>query len=110
MIRIVCGLRCSQLDTEPKEVGRTNWVGKVHFGGTNFKELGVGIGWWWVYGLMIILCVIGDGNKMFLWSDVWIRDGALCVRYTRLFELTKTKKVFVCDMAFLGWRLDGDGW
>lgn len=52
---------------------------------------------------------MGDGTYTYFWSDRWLGEDALGVRFRRLFELSVNKWVLVSHMARLGWG-GGGGW
>lgn len=52
---------------------------------------------------------MGDGTYTYFWSDRWLGEDALGVRFRRLFELSVNKWVLVSHMARLGWGGGGGG-
>ncbi|PNX88548.1 receptor-like kinase [Trifolium pratense] len=53
---------------------------------------------------------VGDGSDTLFWTDSWLGDSALCVRFGRLFELTENKSATVAEMSLLGWGVGGQEW
>jgi len=48
---------------------------------------------------------VGDGV-----STLWVGELPLELRFRRLFDLADNKLVFVAEMHFLGWGVDGEAW
>ncbi|KAJ0827228.1 putative reverse transcriptase zinc-binding domain-containing protein [Helianthus annuus] len=40
---------------------------------------------------------LGDGQSIYFWGDVWLRDAPLCIIYPNLFRLEKDKWIKVAD-------------
>ncbi|MCH99721.1 kinesin-like protein, partial [Trifolium medium] len=53
---------------------------------------------------------VGDGSDTLFWTDPWLVDSPLCVRFGRLFELTENKAATVAEMSLLGWGVGGQAW
>jgi len=47
--------------------------------------------------------VVGNGKVALFWSDVWVGGVALRDMFSRLFDLSLLKEVYVFDMCQLGW-------
>ena len=56
-----------------------------------------------------VKCGVGNGERTLFWSNVWVGDVPLRVRFPRLFDLSCCKEVSVAGMCQLGWRGCGGG-
>ena len=54
--------------------------------------------------------VLGNGKHTLFWLDVWCGEVPFRVRFSRLFELSELKEIYVFDMYHLGWGEDGEAW
>ena len=54
--------------------------------------------------------LVGNGKKIFFWSDVWVGGVSFRERFSRLFDLAVDKWVFVFDMCQLGLGENGEAW
>ena len=50
---------------------------------------------------------VGNGENTCVWSDVWIGDESLRLRFPRLFDLSLCKDESVARMCQLGWGDEG---
>jgi hypothetical protein len=46
---------------------------------------------------------LGTGLRLFIWTDPWLGEALLCVRFQRLFDLADNKLSTVAEMRGLGW-------
>lgn len=46
---------------------------------------------------------LGNGVRTCFWTNGWLGEVSLCVRYRRLFELAVDRGISVADMRELGW-------
>ncbi|AES59935.2 hypothetical protein MTR_1g035030 [Medicago truncatula] len=53
---------------------------------------------------------LGDGRNTLFWTDVWVGEVSLRVRFIRLYELSLLKGESVPSMKALGWGIEGDAW
>ncbi|GAU39864.1 hypothetical protein TSUD_69120 [Trifolium subterraneum] len=53
---------------------------------------------------------VGDGTKTFFWTDTWLDETHLCIRFRRLFDLAVHKSNTVAEMFYLGWGTIGEAW
>jgi hypothetical protein len=51
---------------------------------------------------------VGNGKLTLFWSDVLVGGVALREQFSRLFDLSHLKEVYVFDMRQLGWGEDGE--
>ena len=54
--------------------------------------------------------LVGNGKQFYFWSDVWFTGLSFRERFSRLFELSVGKWVFVLDVFQLGWGENGEAW
>ena len=54
--------------------------------------------------------VVGNGVDTLFWTDVWVGEVSLSVRFPRLFDLSVYREVSVAEMSQLGWGEDGQAW
>jgi len=54
--------------------------------------------------------VVRNGVNTLFWSDVWVGEVSLRVRFPRLFDLSGYKELIVAEMCQLGWGVDGQAW
>jgi hypothetical protein len=47
----------------------------------------------------ITRCIIGSGNSVLFWKDLWHTDGLLCDQFPRLYSFALDEDVTVADMA-----------
>jgi hypothetical protein len=67
---------------------------------------GIGGGW---FGESVVKKV-GDGSETFFWTDTWIDNTPLCVRFQRLFDLAVSRSSTVAWLFYLGWGTRGEAW
>ncbi|GAU24512.1 hypothetical protein TSUD_156240 [Trifolium subterraneum] len=72
------------------------------------RDNGGGLGGAW-FGESIVKKV-GDGTDTLFWSDPWVDEIPLCLRFRRLFDLAVTQLCSVAEMALLGWGAGGAAW
>jgi hypothetical protein len=53
---------------------------------------------------------VGDGSNTFFWTDPWLGGIPLCERFSRRFDLTKSKSSMVANMYALGCEAGGEAW
>jgi hypothetical protein len=41
--------------------------------------------------------LVGDGRKTFFWTDCWLGDAPLAIRFPRLFDICSSKDILVAD-------------
>lgn len=49
-----------------------------------------------------------NGKHIYFWSDAWVGGVSFRERFSRLFELSMSKRVSVFDMFQLGWGENGE--
>ena len=64
-------------------------------------------GGWFVEG---VSCQVGDEVNTFFWYDRWLGETPLCLRFSRLFDLSLNKSCSVAIMSHLGWGDGGGAW
>jgi len=57
-----------------------------------------------------VKCGVGNGESTHFWSDVWVGDVSLRVRFPRLFDLSVSQEESVAGMCQLGWGVEGHAW
>jgi hypothetical protein len=53
---------------------------------------------------------VGDGVDTFFWTDSWLDESPLCVKFRSLFGLTVNKTCTVAEMSSLRWEAGGEAW
>lgn len=77
-------------------------------GGGSWSAFGMGLRWRWGVGLRIIFGgKVENGVDSFFWTDPWLGEIPLSIRFLRLFKLSVNRWMTVADMFSLGW---GEGW
>jgi hypothetical protein len=61
--------------------------------------IGEGVGSWFEENTRR---VVGDGNNTLFWSDNWVGETPLCIKFPRLFDVAVNKECSVGEMARLG--------
>ncbi|MCI83518.1 putative non-LTR retroelement reverse transcriptase, partial [Trifolium medium] len=58
----------------------------------------------------IVLKKVGDGSETSFWTDTWLDETPLCVRFRLLFFLVVHKSSTMADLSSLGWGTGGGAW
>jgi len=53
---------------------------------------------------------VGNGANTLFWLDRWVGDVPLCVRFSRLYDLSENKLAAVAQMFSWGWEVGGEAW
>ena len=59
-----------------------------------WKSIGLG----WPSFVHYIQFEVGAGFILRFWRDIWFWDTSFCVRYPRLFSLSRNKEAYVADL------------
>jgi hypothetical protein len=78
-------------------------------GGGSWSAFGMGLRWRWGVGLRIIFGgKVENGVDSFFWTDPWLGEIPLSIRFLRLFKLSVNRWMTVADMFSLGWGEGGE--